>query len=92
MGYARHVEAVGHENWASNFCHVVFRHDIVPRMLLTPFESIVDSFIAILPHWQGIIGNDSEDIHDSFIQDAYRTLLNYVLQYTHTVATMRLIL
>ena len=68
LGYARHVEAVGCENWASNFFHVVSKHDIVPRMLLTPFESIVESFIAILPHWQGIIGNDNEDIHDSFIQ------------------------
>ena len=68
MGYVRLVEAVGQENWASNFFHVVSKHDIVPQMLLAPFESIVEPFIAILPHWQGIIGNDNEDIHDSFIQ------------------------
>eukprot|EP00253_Pinus_taeda_P015650 PITA_15650 len=79
------VEAVGRENWAGNFCHVVSKHDIVPRMLLAPFESIVEPLIAILPYWQGIMANDSKTVPDSSIQDAGRTLLNNVLQYTHTV-------
>ena len=40
-------EAVGRENWTGNFCHVVSKHDIVPRMLLAPFESIAKSLRAI---------------------------------------------
>eukprot|EP00253_Pinus_taeda_P029005 PITA_29005 len=80
------VEAVGRENWAGNFCHVVSKHDIVPRMLLAPFESIVEPLIAILPYWQGIMANDSKTVPDSSIQDAGRTLLLNVLQYTDTTA------
>ena len=41
------VEAVGRENWTCDFCHVVSKHDIVPQMLLVPFESIVEPLIAI---------------------------------------------
>jgi len=90
VGDVRLVEAVGRENWANNFCHVVSKHDIVPRMLLAPFESIAEPLIAILPYWQGLIANDSKDEPDYFIQDACRTLLNNVLQYTHTVANYEL--
>jgi len=79
------AEAVGRENWAGNFCHVVSKHDIVPRMLLAPSESIAEPLIAILPYWQGIMAKDSKTVPDSFIQDACRTLLNNVLQYTCTV-------
>eukprot|EP00253_Pinus_taeda_P019332 PITA_19332 len=80
------VEAVGSENWAGNFCHVVSQHDIVPRMLLAPFESIVEPLIAILPYWESIMAHDSKHVPDSFMQDAGRTLLHNVLQYTGTTA------
>ena len=50
VGDERLHEAVGRENWAGNFCHVVSKHDVVPRMLLAPFESIVEPLIAILPY------------------------------------------
>eukprot|EP00253_Pinus_taeda_P018531 PITA_18531 len=79
------VEAVGHENWAGNFCHVVSKHDIVPRMLLATFDSIAEPLIAILPYWQSIMTNDSKTVPDSSIQDACRTLLKNVLQDTHIV-------
>ena len=51
------VEAIGHENWTGNFCHLLSKHDIVPRMLLVPFYSIVEPLIAILPCWQSIMVN-----------------------------------
>eukprot|EP00253_Pinus_taeda_P036711 PITA_36711 len=73
------VEAVGRENWGGNFLHVISQHDIVPRMLLAPVESIAEPLTAILPYWHG-------KVVDSSIQDACRTLLKNVLQYTATVA------
>jgi hypothetical protein len=88
VGDVRLHEAVGRENWAGNFCHVVSQHDIVPRMLLAPFESIAEPLIAILPYWQSIMANDNKRVPDSFIQNACRTLLNNVLQYTNTVAEL----
>jgi len=66
------VEAVGRENWAGNFCHVVSKHDIVPRMLLAPFESIAEALLTIFPYWQG-------KVKYSFIQDACRKLHKNVL-------------
>jgi len=79
------VEAVARENWAGNFFHVVSQHDIVPRMLLAPLESIAEPLIAILPYWQRIMANESKTVPDSLIQDACRALLNIVLQYNNTV-------
>ena len=73
VGDKRLVEAVGHENWEGNFCHVVSKHDIVPRMLLAPLESIAKPLIAIFPYWQGI------HVPDAFVQNACRMLLNNVL-------------
>eukprot|EP00253_Pinus_taeda_P028574 PITA_28574 len=80
------VEAVARENWAANFFHVVSQHDIVPRILLAPLESIAEPLIPILPYWQGIMATDSKTVPDSLIQDACRTLLNNVLQHTYTIA------
>nr|ABR16032.1 unknown [Picea sitchensis] len=73
VGDERLVEAVGRENWGGNFCHVVSKHDIVPRMLLAPFESIANPFTTVFGYWQG------KNVPDSLIQDASRTLLNHVL-------------
>ena len=86
VGDERLVEAVGRENWGGNFCHLVSKHDIVPQMFLAPFESIAEPLITILPHWHGIMVNDSSNKPDSFIQDACRTLLDNVLQYTYAVS------
>nr|ABK24815.1 unknown [Picea sitchensis] len=79
VGDERLVEAVGRENWGGNFFHVISQHDIVPRMLLAPIESIAEPLTAILPYWH-------DKVADSSIQDACRTLLENVLQYTYTVA------
>jgi len=73
VGDERLVQAIGREHWGGNFCHVVSKHDIVPRMLLAPLESISKPLIAIFSYWQGI------DVHDTFVQDACRTLLTSVL-------------
>eukprot|EP00253_Pinus_taeda_P019821 PITA_19821 len=75
VGDERLVEAVGRENWGGNFCHVVSKHDIVPRMFLAPIEAISVPLTAILPYWDGKVPYSS-------IQDACRILLSYVLPYT----------
>ena len=73
VGDKRLVEAVARENWGGNFCHVVSKHDTVPRMLLAPLESIAKPLIAIFPYWQGI------HVPDAFVQNSCRMLLNNVL-------------
>lgn len=86
MGDVGLVEVVGCDNWGGNFFHVVSQHDIVPRMLLAPFESISKPSIAIFPYLQGIMDNDSKIVPNSFSHDVCRTLLNSILQYTNMVA------
>jgi len=78
VGDERLVEAIGRENWGGNFCHVVSKNDIVPRMLLAPFESTAEPLNALLPYWWGRIMNARIDQSDAFIQNAYKTLLQSV--------------
>jgi len=78
VGDVRLVEAVGRENWAGNFCHVVSQHDIVPRILLAPFESITVPLNTLLSYWSGIMTKTRKDASDYFIQDAYTALLHSI--------------
>jgi len=78
VGDGNLVEAIGRENWGGNFCHVVSKNDIVPRMLLAPFESTAEPLNALLPYWWGRITNARTDQPDAFIQNAYKTLLQSV--------------
>ena len=52
---------------------MVSKHDIVPRMLIAPLESIANPLISIFPHWQGI------HVPNAFVQNACRMLLNNFL-------------
>jgi len=76
VGDVRLVEAVGRENWAGNFCHVVSKHDIVPQILCAPFESITVPLNTLLPYWSGIMTKARKDASDYFIQNAYTALLH----------------
>jgi len=49
----RLVEAVGHENWGGNICHVVSNHDIVTQMLLAPLKVVSAPLTAIFPYCHG---------------------------------------
>ncbi|XP_058112106.1 protein EDS1L-like [Magnolia sinica] len=41
--------ALRREAWSSHFSHFILRYDIVPRLLLTPFDSIEQQLQTILP-------------------------------------------
>eukprot|EP01018_Ginkgo_biloba_P007342 Gb_37859 [translate_table: standard] len=86
VGDARLAEAIGREDWAGNFCHVVSKHDIVPRIFLAPYDSIAKPLNAVLPYWWTRMANVSNNAPNPFCQDACRSLVNNVLQYTSTIA------
>ena len=50
MGDESLVKAVGREKYVGNFCRVVSKHDIVPRMLLGPFELIAGALSTLIPY------------------------------------------
>ncbi|XP_057831759.2 lipase-like PAD4 [Cryptomeria japonica] len=72
VGNAALRESVGSQDWLGRFCHVVSKHDFVPRMLLAPFESIALHLNSIFPQGERIMGNDSDSIQ------AFRELLDNV--------------
>lgn len=51
MGDRGLAEAVHHNSWSRLFCHVVSRHDFVPRILLAPVNKIRQPLKAMLPFW-----------------------------------------
>ncbi|XP_057867983.1 protein EDS1B isoform X2 [Cryptomeria japonica] len=86
VGDARLGEALGRENWSGKFCHFVSKYDIVPRMLLAPFESISEPLNAIVPTWRTMMSTDSVTVSNPPTQKACKTLLNKVLQCTSTIS------
>ncbi|XP_059077021.1 lipase-like PAD4 [Cryptomeria japonica] len=57
VGNAALRESIGYHDWFGRFCHVVSKHDVVPRMLLAPFESVA-------AHLNSILGNASDPQED----------------------------
>ncbi|XP_057831772.2 lipase-like PAD4 [Cryptomeria japonica] len=62
VGNAALRESIGSQDWLGRFCHVVSKHDFVPRMLLAPFESIAPHLNSIFSQGEIIMGNDSDPI------------------------------
>ena len=78
VGDVNLVEAVGRENQVGSFCHMVSKNDIVPRMLFAPSQSTTQPLNALFPYWQVKMTNARNDQPNSFIHDAYMTLLQSV--------------
>uniref|UniRef100_A0A0C9RJE4 TSA: Wollemia nobilis Ref_Wollemi_Transcript_14734_2090 transcribed RNA sequence n=1 Tax=Wollemia nobilis TaxID=56998 RepID=A0A0C9RJE4_9CONI len=85
VGDAGLGEAISREDWSGKFCHVVYKSDVFPRMLLAPFEATADPLNAILPHWGIIMNNAPVTVSQPNIQEACRTLLNNVWQCTSLI-------
>ncbi|KAK9292400.1 hypothetical protein L1049_020367 [Liquidambar formosana] len=43
--------AILRERWGGNFCHIVSKHDIVPRLLLAPILSLTPQLNLLLKFW-----------------------------------------
>ncbi|XP_062094230.1 lipase-like PAD4 [Humulus lupulus] len=44
-------QAIHRERWGGNFCHVVSKHDIMPRLLLAPLATVTPQMQLLLQHW-----------------------------------------
>ncbi|XP_062007377.1 lipase-like PAD4 isoform X2 [Rosa rugosa] len=44
--------AILRERWGGNFCHVVSKYDIMPRLLFAPLESCTRQLHLLLQYWQ----------------------------------------
>ncbi|MED6135121.1 Lipase-like pad4 [Stylosanthes scabra] len=44
--------AICRERWSGNFCHVVSKHDIMPRLLFAPITPLTSQLNFLLQFWQ----------------------------------------
>lgn len=51
LGNVSLSRAILQERWGGNFCHVVGKHDIVPRLLLAPLSPLTPHLHALLQYW-----------------------------------------
>ncbi|GMG99829.1 hypothetical protein Nepgr_001669 [Nepenthes gracilis] len=48
LGNKSLIRAILRQRWGGNFCHVVMRHDIVPRLLFAPLASLNTQLLCLL--------------------------------------------
>lgn len=51
LGNESFSKAILRERWGGNFCHVVTKYDIMPRLLFTPLEIITTQLHFLLQYW-----------------------------------------
>lgn len=71
------------QRWAGNFCHVVLKHDIVPRLHFAPLESINTHLHVLLQYIQ--LGKTAPQMTDEIRVQ----LFNFVLSYSEASANGR---
>lgn len=52
LGNGSFSRAILRERWAGNFCHVVSKHDIMPRLLFAPITPYTAQLNFLLQFWQ----------------------------------------
>nr|UWU45039.1 phytoalexin deficient 4 [Coffea arabica x Coffea canephora] len=52
-------KAILQERWGGNFLHVVAQHDIVPRLLFAPSDSLFPYLCSFFPFWHSSMSNPS---------------------------------
>ncbi|KAM6563206.1 hypothetical protein CsatB_023204 [Cannabis sativa] len=55
--------AILRERWGGNFCHVVSKHDIMPRLLLAPSATVTPQMQLLLQHWHLSMGTTTTAPH-----------------------------
>lgn len=52
LGNESFSRAILRQRWGGNFCHVVSKHDLMPRLLFAPLASITPQLQFLLQHWR----------------------------------------
>uniref|UniRef100_A0A0D6QTK3 Fungal lipase-like domain-containing protein n=1 Tax=Araucaria cunninghamii TaxID=56994 RepID=A0A0D6QTK3_ARACU len=93
LGDDKFGQAIRRERWAAQFYHVISRFDIVPRILLSPFESISEPLHALLPYWWGSMTSGVADcaplLSDLALIQKSLDLVGTVMQHASAVASYR---
>ncbi|KAK2656327.1 hypothetical protein Ddye_009379 [Dipteronia dyeriana] len=74
--------AILRERWDGNFCHVVAKYDIMPRLFFTPFSHLSPQLTFILEYWHLSLTSPENkklalQLHDEAQAEIYRFVLTY---------------
>ncbi|GAB4855715.1 Lipase-like pad4 [Ancistrocladus abbreviatus] len=76
------------QRWGGSFCHVVMKHDIVPRLLFAPLASLDTQLHCLLQFWQlKMISPHSGGSAVQMSDPQKAQLLHFVLQYAEAKAS-----
>ncbi|KAK0605103.1 hypothetical protein LWI29_022805 [Acer saccharum] len=90
--------AILRERWDGNFCHVVAKYDIMPRLLFSPLSHFSPQLPFLLKYWQLSLTSPENkkldlELHDEAKEEIYRfvlTDLQDILQGGERMATSTL--
>lgn len=74
------------QRWAANFCHVVLKHDIIPRLLFAPLIPINTQLHFLLQYIQSSITSQPGHIEVDVTEEMKDELFRFVLIYTEATA------
>ncbi|KAK7247603.1 hypothetical protein RIF29_42489 [Crotalaria pallida] len=87
LGNKSFSNAILRERWGGNFCHVVSKHDIMPRLLFAPITSLITQLNFLLQFWH--LSMTSPDLGKFAIQISDKEkaeLLAFVMDYLEVAA------
>ncbi|KAK9735536.1 hypothetical protein RND81_04G211200 [Saponaria officinalis] len=71
--------------WAGNFCHVVYKHDIVPRLLFAPLDSLHIHLHVLLQYIQSSMNSQFTNIPLRVSDEMKSQLFGFASAYTDAV-------
>ncbi|XP_059433557.1 lipase-like PAD4 [Corylus avellana] len=85
LGNASLSRAVLRERWGGNFCHVVSKHDIMPRLLFAPLPSF-SHLHGLLHYWHLSMASPSDNLVFQLRNEDKAELLRFVLLHLQVLA------
>ncbi|KAJ1391498.1 Fungal lipase-like domain [Sesbania bispinosa] len=84
LGNGSFSRAILKERWGGNFCHVVLKHDIMPRLLFAPIVPYTAQLNFLLQFWQLSMTSPHFGKLAVQISDEHKAeLFNFVMSYLH---------
>lgn len=74
------------QRWVGNFCHVVLKHDIIPRLLFAALAPINTQLHYVFQYIQSTITSQSSQINIPVTEEIKEHLFRFVLNYMEKMA------
>ncbi|KAF5787674.1 putative carboxylesterase [Helianthus annuus] len=88
IGNERLSRAIHQQRWGGNFCHLVSKFDIMPRLLFAPLAPITNHLNTLLKSWQLTMNSPFliRDLGNQLVELEKSDLFRFVLHYVEATA------